>query len=163
MLGAVVVGALRSIADEQVAPAAALERLNQVLLRSESRGFITCLCLVLTTGGEIVLANAGHLAPYLNGTELPVESSLPLGILAGVTYTQSTLELPAAARLTLLSDGVVEARSGAGELFGFDRTSQVSRLSAGEIAAKAHQFGQEDDITVITLDWSAFGSNLAPA
>jgi serine phosphatase RsbU (regulator of sigma subunit) len=163
MLGAVAVGAIRSIADEQVPPSAALERLNHVLLRSENRGFITCQCMVLTTGGEIVLANAGHLAPYLNGAEVPLEASLPLGVLAGITYTQSTIELPDAARLTLLSDGVVEARSGTGELFGFDRTSQVSRLPAAEIAAKAQQFGQQDDITVITLDWSTLASSLAPA
>ena len=163
MLGSVAVGALRSFADEQVAPSAALERLNRVLLRSESPGFTTCLCMILTTGGEIVLANADHLAPYLNGAELPLEASLPLGILAGIAYSQSTFELPASARLTLISDGVVEARSGTGELFGFDRTSQVSRLSAAEIAAKAQQFGQEDDITVITLDWSAPASSLAAA
>jgi sigma-B regulation protein RsbU (phosphoserine phosphatase) len=163
MLGAVAVGALRSIADEQVPPSAALERLNHVLLRSENRGFITCLCMVLTTGGEIILANAGHLAPYLNGAELPLDASLPLGMVSGITYSQSTIELPDAARLTLLSDGVVEARSGTGELFGFDRTSEVSRLPAAEIAAKAQEFGQQDDITVITLDWSTRASSLALA
>ncbi len=155
MLGAVAVGALRSIADENVAPNIALERLNNVLLRTKNSGFITCLCLVLTAEGEIMLANAGHLSPYLDGTEISLEGGLPLGILPAITYNQSNFVLPAMARLTLLSDGVVEARSGTGELFGFDRTSQVSRLSAAEIAAKAHQFGQEDDITVITLDWHA--------
>ena len=155
MMGAVAVGALRSIADENVAPHAALERLNNVLLRTKSSGFIICLCLVLSAEGEIMLANAGHLAPYLDGAEIPLEANLPLGIVPNVTYSQSTFLLPAAARLTLLSDGVVEARSSTGELFGFDRTSQVSQLPASEIAAKAHQFGQEDDITVITLDWHA--------
>lgn len=155
MLGAVAVGALRSIADEKVAPNAALERLNNVLLRTKSTGFITCLCMVLSAEGEIILANAGHLSPYLDGAEIPLEANLPLGIVPNVTYSQSTFILPAAARLTLLSDGVVEARSSSGELFGFDRTSQVSRLPASEIAAKAHEFGQEDDITVITLDWHA--------
>lgn len=154
MLGAVAVGALRSMADGEAPPAAVLERLNGVLLRSENRGFVTCLCMVLNTDGIVDVANAGHLAPYVNGAELAVESSLPLGIVAGVTYGQSTFELPAEARLTLLSDGVVEARSGAGELFGFDRTTQISQLSAADIADKAHQFGQQDDITVITLDWS---------
>jgi hypothetical protein len=155
MLGAVAVGALRSMADEKVAPQVALERLNHVLLRTKSSGFITCLCLVLTAEGEIVLANAGHLAPYLNGREISLEANLPLGILPAITYSQSTFILPTAARLTLLSDGVVEARSRTGELFGFDRTSEVSQLSASEIAAKAHHFGQQDDITVITLDWHA--------
>ena len=155
MLGAVAVGAIRSLADEMIAPAAALERLNNVLLRTESSGFITCLCLVLAPDGEIVIANAGHLAPYLNGVEIPLEAGLPLGLVAGITYGQSNFALPAKARLTLLSDGVVEARSSTGELFGFDRTSEISQLPASEIAAIAHQFGQEDDITVITLGWQA--------
>ena len=153
MLGAVAVGALRSLADEQIEPAAVLERLNHVLLRTENTGFITCLCLVLTSDGEIILANAGHLAPYLDGVEIPLESGLPLGIVDGINYRQSRFMLPAKARLTLLSDGVVEARSRTGELFGFDRTSEVSQLPASEIATIANQFGQEDDITVITLDW----------
>lgn len=153
MLGAVAVGALRSLADEQIEPAAVLERLNHVLLRTENSGFITCLCLVLTADGEILMANAGHLAPYLDGAEIPMEAGLPLGILDGISYSQSRFMLPPKARLTLLSDGVVEARSRTGELFGFDRTSEVSKLPASEIATIAHQFGQEDDITVITLDW----------
>ena len=155
MLGALAVGALRSIADELQPPAVALERLNQVLLRTQNEGFITCLCLVLTESGEITIANAGHLSPYLDGSEIPVENGLPLGIVSGVTYTQKAFTLPAAARLTLLSDGVVEARSRSGELFGFERTSELSRRPASEIADTAHRFGQEDDITVITLDWNA--------
>jgi Stage II sporulation protein E (SpoIIE) len=161
MLGAVAVGAIRSLADEIVAPAAALERLNNALLRTESSGFITCLCLVLTPDGEIIVANAGHLAPYLNGLEIPLEAGLPLGLLAGISYGQSSFALPARARLTLLSDGVVEARSSTGELFGFDRTSEISQLPASEIADIAHQFGQEDDITVITLGWQAGAVALA--
>jgi hypothetical protein len=155
MLGALAVGALRSVADERLQPAAALERLNQVLLRTQNQGFITCLCMVLTEYGEVIIANAGHLSPYLDGIEVPVENGLPLGIISGVTYDQHTFELPAVARLTLLSDGVVEARSRSGELFGFERTSELSRRPASEIADTAHQFGQEDDITVITLDWNA--------
>ncbi len=155
MMGAVAVGALRSMADENVAPNLALERLNNVLLRTKNSGFITCLCLVLSADGEVIVANAGHLAPYLDGAEISLEPNLPLGIVPAITYNQSTFLLPAAARLTLLSDGVVEARSRTGELFGFHRTSQVSQLLASEIAAQAHQFGQQDDITVITLDWHA--------
>jgi len=155
MLGAVAVGALRSMADEEISPAIALQRLNHVLLRTENAGFATCLCLILTPVGEIIIANAGHLAPYLDGTELILDPSLPLGIAPGIEYEQASFVLPPAARLTLLSDGVVEARSQAGELYGFERTSQISQLAASEIAARAHAFGQEDDITIITLDWHA--------
>jgi serine phosphatase RsbU (regulator of sigma subunit) len=51
----------------------------------------------------------------------------------------------------LLSDGVVEARSSAGELFGFERTRAISAESAAAIAAAAQRHGQEDDITVLTV------------
>jgi serine phosphatase RsbU (regulator of sigma subunit) len=53
--------------------------------------------------------------------------------------------------LTLLTDGVVEARNQAGELFGFERTQTISRQSAEAIARAAQAFGHDDDITVVTL------------
>ena len=152
MLGAVAVGAIRSMAGDTIGPAAVLERLNNVL-QTESIGFVTCLCLVLAYDGEMTIANAGHLSPYIDGVELALEAGLPLGILDTVRYEQMTVSLPEKARLTLLSDGVVEARAHNGELFGFSRTAEASRLSASEIAHRAHLFGQEDDITVLTLDW----------
>jgi hypothetical protein len=56
--------------------------------------------------------------------------------------------------ITILSDGVVEAQSVGGELFGFDRTAAISTLSAVEIVKTAQQFGQGDDITVLTLTFT---------
>ena len=162
MLGTLAVGALRSIADEELDPAAALRRLNQVLLQTGSLTFVTCLCLVLTTDGQVTVANAGHLAPYLNGEEVPIISGLPLGVVAEADYQQTSFPLPATARLTLLSDGVVEARSASGELFGFERTARASQLSAAQIAEQANRHGQQDDITVITLDWQAPVLKLVP-
>ncbi len=100
-----------------------------------------------------MIAIAGHLSPYLDGAELNLQPGLPLGLLRDIEYEQAAFMLPSSARLTLLSDGVVEARSRSGELFGFERTSEISQMAAAEIAAKAHEFGQDDDITIITLDW----------
>jgi serine phosphatase RsbU (regulator of sigma subunit) len=57
--------------------------------------------------------------------------------------------------LTLLSDGVVEARDAQGSLFGFARTRGLSAQTATAIAAAALQFGQEDDITVLTVTRTA--------
>ena len=55
-------------------------------------------------------------------------------------------------RLLLISDGVVEARRRpSGELFGFDRVHNLSNQSAFYIADAAKEFGQEDDITVLTV------------
>jgi serine phosphatase RsbU (regulator of sigma subunit) len=49
---------------------------------------------------------------------------------------------------------VVEAQSPSGELFGFDRTRAISTRSPEEIAQAAQQFGQEDDITVLTVTFA---------
>jgi phosphoserine phosphatase RsbU/P len=61
------------------------------------------------------------------------------------------VKLQPADTITLLTDGVVEARNSAGELFGFDRTRAISGQPAEKIAQTAQRFGQEDDITVLTL------------
>ena len=53
-----------------------------------------------------------------------------------------------------MTDGVVEAQNPGGELFGFDRTRQISTQSAEDIAAAALSHGQEDDITVLTLTFA---------
>ena len=63
---------------------------------------------------------------------------------------------PLSERLVLLSDGVLEARAPDGELYGFERLSSLTLQSAQQIADTAQRFGQEDDITVLTL-------SLAPA
>jgi len=106
---------------------------------------------VVTPGGEIRMANAGHLAPYRNGSEVAVQSGLPLGLTTGIEYGEVSLRLSAGDRLTFLSDGVVEAQNASGELFGFERTQAISDESASEIAHAAQAFGQIDDITVLTL------------
>jgi serine phosphatase RsbU (regulator of sigma subunit) len=53
--------------------------------------------------------------------------------------------------MLLLSDGVVEARHKSGELFGFERVHNLSNQTAFYIADAAKTFGQEDDITVVTV------------
>jgi phosphoserine phosphatase RsbU/P len=55
------------------------------------------------------------------------------------------------AQLTLYTDGVVEARARSGELFGFDRAETLSVQPAEVIAETAQKFGQDDDITVLTI------------
>jgi len=54
-------------------------------------------------------------------------------------------------QLTLMTDGVIEARSKAGELYGFERVAEISSHSARSILEAAQHFGQDDDITVVTI------------
>jgi len=101
--------------------------------------------------GEVVLSNAGHLPPYLNSQEVNIPGGLPLGVLPDNTYPEIRLYLHPGDRLLLMSDGVVEARHPNGELFGFDRVHNLSNQTAFYIADSAKVFGQEDDITVLTV------------
>jgi hypothetical protein len=152
MTGVLVIGALRTLAAEDLGPAEILMRLNAELVRASDGGFVTCFCAALEPGGTLRIANAGHLAPFRNGREIQMPGALPLGLYPDVVYEESTMTLEPSDRLTLLSDGVVEAQSGTGELFGFERACQISADSAQSIAEQARRFGQTDDITVLTLE-----------
>jgi hypothetical protein len=160
MTGALAIGALRALAQENLSPAEILIRLNLQLAGSQafgsgllSAGFVTCLCARIAGDGAVTLANAGHLAPYLDGEEVSIAGSLPLGLSADAEYTETALRLKPGDTLTFLSDGVVEAQNAQGELFGFDRAGQLSTLSAEQIAQAACAFGQQDDISVLTLTY----------
>jgi len=140
-------GALRSTPTQS--PAKLLEALNRVLTGSES--FTTCQAARFGVNGELVIANAGHLPPYLNSQEIALPGGLPLGVLPEVRYEEVSLYLHPGDRVLMLSDGVVEARQPSGELFGFDRVHNLSNQSAFYISEAAKAFGQEDDITVLTV------------
>ena len=152
MTSTLALGALRTLASEQIGPAAMLTRLNQQIVESSEGGFITCVCVRLGEGGAVTVANAGHLAPYRNGEEIVLEADLPLGIMAGCAYADQALQLGEGDRLMLLSDGVVEARDAQGALFGFERTRAIAGERAEAIAEAARAYGQEDDITVVTVE-----------
>ena len=140
-------GALRRTPERS--PAKILASLNRVLTGSES--FTTCQAAWFSAEGELVLANAGHLPPYLNSQEVALPGGLPLGVLPDTRYEEVRLYLHPGDRILMLSDGVVEARRPTGELFGFDRVHNLSNQSAFYIADAAKEFGQEDDITVVTV------------
>jgi Stage II sporulation protein E (SpoIIE) len=154
MTAALLIGALKERAADS--PARLLEHLNRVLSNSRVGGFTTCLCADLASDGTVVFANAGHLAPYLNGQEVHTEPGLPLGINEDTEYSTTTLQIEPGNSLTLMTDGVVEARNTNGELFGFEKTRAASVRPADQIAHSAQAYGQQDDITVLTL-------TLAPA
>jgi len=156
MTVSLLVGTFRTLAHYTHSPGEILRAMNQRMQARSQGGFTTCLVARVDADGVMTAANAGHLALYLGGNEVALEGGLPLGLDAQSQYTEARLELPPAVRLTLVTDGVVEARNATGELFGFDRAAAISTDAAEEIASAAQAFGQEDDITVLTL-------TLAPA
>ncbi len=154
---AMILGALRRETAHD--PGKILADLNNVLIAQGQLGFTTACCICIALSGEFTLANAGHIAPYLSGRELDTPPALPLGLVPDQAYELVHGRLKASDRLVLLSDGVPEARSKTGELYGFDLLPNLTLKSAQEIADTAQCFGQEDDITVLTLNLALTGES----
>jgi serine phosphatase RsbU (regulator of sigma subunit) len=153
MIVSMIVGMLRTIGRRSNDPAEILSELNSSLFEGKHGGFVTCLAVRLDRSGGVVFANAGHLAPWLNGREIAFAGSLPLSLVANAAPERGTLEMRSSDRLTLLTDGVVEARDEQGALFGFDRAQALIQQGASSqaLADSAQHHGQEDDITVISI------------
>ena len=151
MMVSVLVGAIRGIAEYTCDPSELLANLNERLIGRTQGSFSTALAAHIAADGKVTIANAGHLPPYLDGREMDLPGALPLGIQPHAAYESSQLHLAPGSRLTFYSDGVVEARNLKGELFGFDRGKAISTMSAAAIVEAAKDFGQEDDITVVTI------------
>ena len=151
MLAALLVGAVRTAAEFTTSPARILEVLNDSL---QNRGHATCLVLRIEADGLITAANAGHLPPYLNGNEVPMEGALPLGAMPDAHFPITHWRLAAGDRLLLITDGVVEAQDAEGHLFGFERAEDLARhrATAASLADLAQRFGQTDDITVLSIE-----------
>jgi serine phosphatase RsbU (regulator of sigma subunit) len=163
MTVSLLVGTVRTLAHYTQSPGEILTAMNYRMLNRSAGGFTTCLVVRVDADGKLTIANAGHLAPYLNGHELAVHGGMPLGLEATRSYAESSFMLGEDEQLTMLTDGVVEARNRHGELYGFDRTALIAKNSADAIADVAREFGQEDDITVLTLSRIATVETSEPA
>jgi serine phosphatase RsbU (regulator of sigma subunit) len=121
--------------------------------------------------GRMSWVNAGHPRPLLwrQGElvdDLHCETSLPLGL--GYVPTEvAQVSLQPGDAVLFLTDGVVEARSPQGDLFGRDRLGRLwlDAAAAGDLPAEilrrlchsvlAHQEGQlQDDATLLLLVWT---------
>lgn len=163
MLVALLVGAIRTAARFNPDPVAVLTELNQRLLgRSDAQA--TCLALRIEPDGAATLVNAGHLPPYLNGDPLAMEGALPLGMMEAADFSVMHFQLQPDDTLILLSDGVAEAMDASHQLFGFDRIHDLLRTAttAAQIAGAAQAFGQEDDISVISLTRTSRSAHSSP-
>jgi hypothetical protein len=151
MMVALIVGTVRTLAHYLQQPAEILAALNNRMVGRSQGGFTTCLILRADPDGTVTVANAGHIAPYVQGKEVGIDNGLPLGLNPETTYPETTFKILNGEQITMITDGVVEARSLTGELFGFDRTAGIALESADKIVRAAQRFGQEDDITVLTV------------
>ena len=157
---------LRAEAMRLVAPGEVLQRANELLIdEMPPHMFVTCLYAVLEpASGQLRFANAGHNLPNLRGAEGVTElraTGMPLGLLPDMTYQEHEAVLGHGETLLLHSDGLAEAHSPGGEMFGFPRLAKLCAERGGqalidllltELAAfTGPGWEQEDDITLVSL------------
>jgi adenylate cyclase len=157
------------IGDLMTAANAEVSRDNPEML------FVTAFAGVLDLeSGDLVYCNAGHENPYLAyATESAVSriedgGGPPLCAVDEFDYRGADLRLRPGGLLCLISDGVTEARSPGGELYGGERVRTLlqGRAKGGANAAavveelrsdlEAFTAGAEpgDDVTVLVLRWN---------
>jgi len=148
-----IVGLMRVLVENTYSPGRVLTELNRRLCGRLQGGFATCVTLFIDRHGNCAFASAGHPPPYLNGREFTVAGSFPLGLFPDTAYEESRLRLQVNDHLALYTDGLLEARSKTGELYGFERIRDLfaTRPDAAQATEAAVRFGQDDDITVVTL------------
>lgn len=147
---ALIVGVVRTLVESSYEPHVVLEGLNRRLC-GRGQSYATCVAMHIDSEGKTTISNAGHIVPYLNGKELTMTGNLPLGLNPSVTFDQVTMQLKHKDRLLVITDGVIEAKNAKNELFGFNRARSISHLPAAFIVKAAEIFGQEDDITVVSI------------
>jgi len=110
-------------------------RLNGVLERSglDNRYATLFYCEIAPGASEVRYLNAGHNPAFLvrdGGIQALEASSLPLGMLPGISYTQGQVALAPGETIVLYSDGITEATNVAGEEYGPERLRRVVLANA---------------------------------
>jgi sigma-B regulation protein RsbU (phosphoserine phosphatase) len=148
-------------------PAALLAGMNAALCGNTLGQFVTAAYAHLdATTRTLRYSAAGHPAMLLlrHGAATEVaENGLLLAAAEDATYADKALPLEPCDRLLLYTDGLVEARNAAGDLFGEAALSAALESTAGQTADQAadgivalvKQWAkvQDDDLTVLVCDF----------
>lgn len=159
---------LRAAAERLESPGAVLERVNDVLVEDiPPRMFVTCLYALLDPAtGRFQFANAGHDLPYLrtaDGVHELRATGMPLGLLPGMVYEEREVVLHSGDTVLFYSDGIAEAHSPSGEMFGFPRMHALMESHTAGSSLLQHAletlqaftgpvWEQEDDVTLVSLE-----------
>ena len=161
---------LRFAGKNAIEPTTVITDSNTILAtESFDSMFVTLFYGVLnTTTGEIRYVNAGHNSPYIlrqdgEVEELPPSGNICLGVMPNMQFNAASVTLKPGDAIVTFTDGVTEAFSVNGELFGEKRLEALLGTlvgkSAEEITAavnaavQQHAEGaeQSDDITTLVL------------
>ncbi|HET6384193.1 MAG TPA: SpoIIE family protein phosphatase [Armatimonadota bacterium] len=138
-----VVTVLREICRREGDPAVILDRLNRLMRNrfgAEDSMYVTAFVAVLNrTTLRLNFSKAGHEEPFwYRAAEGSCEALSSMGLFVGLfsdgQYETKTIQLGPGDRLILFTDGVVEARNGAGKPFGADRLQDLIKRTGAQSA-----------------------------
>jgi serine phosphatase RsbU (regulator of sigma subunit) len=172
---------LRLSAEQLIVPRQVLERVNDQLRPSlPPKVFVTCLYAVLdSANGHLVYGNAGHNPPYIRSSDARVSEmraeGLPLGLVEHTQYAEKEVQLAPGDNVLFQSDGLAEAHNQLGENFGLPRIKTLLAEHTGQGAALLTRlvnelesftglgWTQEDDLTLVALQWAPSASDDRPS
>ena len=151
-------------------PAGLFKELNALLCKRIRQGmFVTMVFVILETDtGAVSWVNAGHMMP-IHTAETGVrllgnneKKGPPLGILADAAWEMETFVLQPGDGVVLYTDGIIEARNPASELFGWNRLKRIVRRypdapdtlvrqTVRAVEMFSQGAGQSDDLTMVVF------------
>jgi phosphoserine phosphatase RsbU/P len=155
LLTAVTQGVLATQTSFGGGPAAALARVNEILIRrAVGSRFITVFFAAIAKDGTMTCCNAGHNPPFLvsgDSVRRLETGGLICGLFEKATYEEERIQLKPGDVLVMFSDGISEALNAAGEEFGDDRILACIRKTAGG-SASDHLEGLVQTVKVFAAD-----------
>ncbi len=159
---------VRAAVIEMDSPADVLRRVNDQLLPDTQSGmFVTAVYGVLdTANGDFTYVNAGHNPPFWvngNGIEKLTRTAVALGVMEQPNMKERTVSLAEGDTLLLYTDGLTEAFSESGELFGDSRLMDAlkviqSHTAEGVLELVEHRLNEfiesvplGDDLTMLAV------------
>ncbi len=157
-------------ARDRQEPAGALEQVNNAIASETTGGLFVTMSYAIfdLVDKKMMLSNGGHLpvaAVSISGVSqlLSAEEGMPIGVMEGVAFANSTYPLHAGDAFAFYSDGVSEARNRRKEEYDVQRLQKVLAIGRSETAENIakrvvedlDQFmgkaEQHDDITLIIV------------
>ncbi len=173
MLMAAAQSVIGAKASDHRSPARVMRETNRLLVDDVPKGSFVAAAYALLSAQDktVCLSNCGQLAPLLvpaNGQQ-PVRlvespgDHLPLGIVPNPNYQEMTLSLAPGDTLVFHTDGLVERKDKADQLFGFERLMEILEQQRGQPAQAvleallraadtfANGVGPADDVTLVVV------------
>jgi serine phosphatase RsbU (regulator of sigma subunit) len=171
VLTSMVQGILLAEAPRHTSLADCINAVNRfVVHRTSADKFVTFFYGAVGSAGKFRFVNAGHNPPMLlhadGSVEELEESDVVLGAFDFAKYMEREKQLSHGDLICLYTDGITEARSTTGEMFGEDRLKQIlsenKTQTVNEIVDKILQSvsehsqdaGQYDDLTIFVLRYT---------